>query len=204
MPGIPSPTSDRFRAALLGFIQQLMPNLPYYGRYRYTVVTAAAPTPPSMTYTISGTPADPLIAKLLPPLANITMTPGNVWGFSIPVPGSVVVVGFMNGDPSLPEVIAMDPTTPPTAVYVGATMTSGLPLVLAPPLITALGAIGTGFGAIGTWAGAFTTALGAADFAAFATAMGAPTMTLSSAMTTAANAMTTAASAVATAIVKGL
>ena len=120
----PITQTDRLRGAFLSMVRAVAPQLLYLGVYEAKVITSSAPSATQsqlagLTWVVSAAFTDVAIAKLLPPLANITMWPGPVWGYSQPVPGSLVRVGFVNGDPSKPAIVGLDPSTPPTSVVVG-------------------------------------------------------------------------------------
>ena len=131
MPALPPTVTDRMRAAFLSLVRAVAPQLLYLGVYEYRVVTTQAATNPGdVTWAISGVPADPAILLLLPPLANITIWPGAVWGYSVPTPGSLVRIGFINADPSKPYVAGFGPTAPPVSVSIGSP--AAVPVALGP------------------------------------------------------------------------
>jgi hypothetical protein len=186
--------SDRLRRAFLAMVNAVAPNLLFLGQYEAKVVTSSAPVAVQsqlggVTWVVSAVFTDAAVAKVLPPLANITVWPGPVWGYSQPVPGSLVRIAFVNGDPSKPAIVGFDPSVPATSVSIGSTLAT--PLAIALPIVT-LNA------AIGTWCAALNTALAApgVSFSTLAAAMGPATTTLTAAIS-AANAAT------ATIIVKG-
>ena len=131
---VPPVPTDRLRGAFLALVKSVAPQLLFLGTYEARVVTASAPSAAQsqlggVTWVVSAVFTDPAIVKVLPPMANLTMWPGPVWGFSAPAPGSLVRVSFVNGDPSKPAIVGLDPATPPTAVTIGAPV--GLPLMTA-------------------------------------------------------------------------
>lgn len=132
MAVVPPIPTDRLRGAFLALVRAVVPQLLFFGTYEAKVVTSSPPSPVQsqlggLTWVVSAIFTDPAIALVLPPLANLTMWPGPVWGFSQPVPGSIVRVGFVNGDPSKPAIVGLDPSTPPTSVLIGGPL--ALPLV---------------------------------------------------------------------------
>ena len=139
MPGLAPPITDRFRAAFLSLVRSVAPQLLYLGVYEYRIVTAQAATiPGDITWAISGVPADAALSTLLPPLANVSMWPGPVWGYSVPAPGSIARVGFVNADPAKPYVQGLGPTAPPISVVLGSP--AATPVALAVPLAAAVAA----------------------------------------------------------------
>ena len=139
MPSLPPLVTDRLRGAFLSMVRAVAPQLLYLGVYEYRVVTTQAPVVPGdQTWSISGVPADAALLPLLPPLAGISMWPGPVWGYSVPSPGSVVRIGFVNADPSKPYVQGLGPTAPPISVVLGSP--AATPVALAVPLAAAVAA----------------------------------------------------------------
>ena len=171
---IPPVPTDRLRGAFLAMVKAVLPQVLFFGQYEARVVTSSAPSAVQsqlggLTWVVSAAFTDAAIAKLLPPLANITMWPGPVWGYSQPAPGSLVRIGFVNGDPSKPAIVGLDPSTPPVAVSIGAPIGApplAGPLVLSAPLVSLLTTAGAaaalavvpGDGGAGAFA-AYTSAL---------------------------------------------
>lgn len=121
---IPLTQTDRLRRAFLSMVKAVAPQLLYLGTYEANVVASSAPATTQsqlggVTWVVSCAFTDAALVKILPPLANITVWPGPVWGYSVPAVGSLVRVGFVNGDPSKPAIVGLDPSTPPTSVVVG-------------------------------------------------------------------------------------
>ena len=119
MAVVPPIPTDRLRGAFLAMVRAVVPQLLFFGTYEAKVVTSSAPSAVQsqlggVTWVVSAAFTDVAIAKVLPPLANLTMWPGPVWGYSQPAPGSLVRVSFVNGDPSKPAIVGLDPSTPPT------------------------------------------------------------------------------------------
>ena len=159
-------------------VKAIMPNLLFFGTYEARVVTAAPPAAVQsqlggVTWVVSAVFTDPAIVKLLPPLANLTMWPGPVWGFSAPAPGSLVRVQFVNGDPSKPAIVGLDPATPPTSVSIGGPLAATKPLVLSAQLALALSAAGSAAASAASPGDG-----GKAAFAAFVSSMVLPTNVL--------------------------
>lgn len=144
MAVVPPIPTDRLRGAFLAMVRAVVPQLLFFGTYEAKVVTSSAPSAVQsqlggVTWVVSAAFTDVAIAKVLPPLANLTMWPGPVWGYSQPAPGSLVRVSFVNGDPSKPAIVGLDPSTPPTLVSIGApvgTPPLASPLVLSAPLVS--------------------------------------------------------------------
>lgn len=138
---VPAIPTDRLRGAFLAMVKAVAPNLIYAATYEYRVISSSAPggtqsTLGGVTWVVSAIPADPVIVKLLPPVANITMWPGPVWGYSVPAVGSLVRVAFVNMDPSKPAIVGLDPTLPATSVTLGSVLATFV--TLAPALATAI------------------------------------------------------------------
>jgi hypothetical protein len=93
---------DRERAALEAILDALLPQLMYYAVWTYRVAGSSDGPP----VTISGTPDDPR----LPTLARIVLRQGPDGGYATPASGSLIAVGFLNGDPQSPYVHSLDPT----------------------------------------------------------------------------------------------
>ena len=94
---------DRERAALEAILDALLPQLSYYVHWTYRV-TGTSDGPP---VTISAKSQDPRV----PDLARIVLRQGPDGGYATPANGSLISVGFLNADPSLPYVHSLDPTT---------------------------------------------------------------------------------------------
>jgi hypothetical protein len=93
---------DRERAALEAILDALLPQLSYYVHWTYRV-TGTSDGPP---VTISAKSQDPRV----PDLARIVLRQGPDGGYATPANGSLISVGFLNADPSLPYVHSLDPT----------------------------------------------------------------------------------------------
>lgn len=124
MAVVPLIQSDRLRRAFLALVKSVAPQLLYLGQYEARVITSSAPSAVQsqaggVTWVVSAAFTDAAIAKILPPLANLTVWPGPVWGYSQPVAGSLVRIAFVNGDPSKPAIVGFDPSTAPTAINLG-------------------------------------------------------------------------------------
>ena len=147
---IPPVPTDRLRGAFLAMVKAVLPQVLFFGQYEARVVTSSAPSAVQsqlggLTWVVSAAFTDAAIAKLLPPLANITMWPGPVWGYSQPAPGSLVRIGFVNGDPSKPAIVGLDPSTPPTPatpVFIGSA--AATPLVLSAGLASLVASAAAG------------------------------------------------------------
>jgi len=118
------PTTDRLRGAFLRLVRAVWPQLLYFATYEAKVVASSPPAATQsqlggLTWVVSVVFTDAAVAAILPPLAGITMWPGPVWGYSQPAVGSLVRVQFVNGDPSKPAIVGLDPSTLPTAINVG-------------------------------------------------------------------------------------
>ena len=130
---------DRLSASLQAILQALLPSLYCYVQWEMRVASASPPSPPSLpgapsVFTtpamVTCVPLDPKVVALLPPAVNIAMWPGPSGALSLPAPGSLVRVGFINADPSKPYIAGLDPQVMPTVSVVGALKT----FVGAPPL----------------------------------------------------------------------
>lgn len=142
---IPPTPTDRLRGAFLALVRAVAPQLLYLGTYEYKVLVASPPSPAQsqvggLTWVVSAIPADAALLKILPPVANITLWPGPVWGYTaILTPGQIVRMSFVNGDPSKPAIVGLDPSTPATPaspVFLGSA--AGKPLVGAAALAVAI------------------------------------------------------------------
>lgn len=111
---------DRFRDAMVGVLGSLGTSTEIvlaqavFLKWEYTVVSVT-PGPPVL---ISGRPVN--LACPFGPLANITLWPGPDGGYSIPIPGSRVLVEFHEGSPSKPAVCGLDPNSVPAPITLGA------------------------------------------------------------------------------------
>lgn len=162
---VPAVPTDRLRGAFLAMVYAVAPQLLYLGTYEARVVAASPPSIVQsqlggLTWVVSAVFSDPAIAKVLPPLANITIWPGPVWAFSAPAPGSLVRIAFVNGNPSKPAIVGLDPgvpATPATPVMLGSPV--ALPVAMAAPIVALNGAIDVWAAAVATWATAVQAAL---------------------------------------------
>lgn len=109
---IPTTTAtDRLRLALEGLLSAYLPNLLYLTSWAYTVVSVSGGASPLID-------ANPVDARL-PPVAGLPLRPGPDGGTAVPPSGSTILLGFVGGDPTQPEVRSLDPNNPPTTVYLG-------------------------------------------------------------------------------------
>lgn len=116
--------SDRLRDAMAGILKALLPSLATYVKWEYRVV-GTSPGPP---VTVSASP----VAASCPfgPQANITLWPGPSGAYSVPAPGSLVLLEFHEGSASKPSICGLDPNVPPLFVTIGGP--SALPVVPTP------------------------------------------------------------------------
>jgi hypothetical protein len=161
--------SDRLRAALANVNDALNPDLLYLAQWEYRVISAV-PGPP-VKIDCSAIDAE-TVANLPAQLVGLVLWPGPGGFMAQPLPGTIVRVGFVNGDPSKPYVAGLDPNGTPlltfgfstllelgdasaqplthaawTAAIVAALtgLASGLAALTTAPL-TPVGAVGTAFG----------------------------------------------------------
>lgn len=113
---INTPTnSDRLRGAQSALLDGLLSKLLYYIPWNYKVVAVTSTTPP---ITISARSVDPR----MPDITSMTLWPGPSGVVSVPLPGATVRLGFVGGDPSLPQLIGTDPHSAPLEILGYATI----------------------------------------------------------------------------------
>lgn len=106
--------SDRLDSAINALFEAFLPRITYHLVWEYTV---------QATYTTGGLP--PISADLkslnpaVPDLAAITLWAGPDGSVAVPAPGSIVRVGFANGDSTKPMIVGLDTTTPVTVYLAG-------------------------------------------------------------------------------------
>lgn len=149
---------DRMRDALSSINRALNPREVFALQWEYSVIDAK-PGPPVV---IDCAAVDAETTEHLPAqLTGLILWPGPSGFVAQPAPGSIVRVGFINGDPSKPTVIGLDPNATSLLVFGFVTVTmqlgdqSATPVAKAAPLVTFLGALQTWSAAV---AGALSTA----------------------------------------------
>jgi hypothetical protein len=106
-------TPDRLKEAFADIIQAMLPRLLYLATWEYSVL-AATPGPPTK---IDCRAVDPGTEAALPQtLTQLTLWPGPSGFVAVPTPGSIVRVSFVNGDPSKPAIVGLDPASTPLLV----------------------------------------------------------------------------------------
>lgn len=127
--------SDRLAVALEAAVKSIFPSLAAYLQWEYRVVDVT-PGPPVL---ISGTPVetDGQFACPFGPLANITLWPDTGGGYATPLPGSLILIAFNDGNPAKPRVSRLDPGSYPTSIKLGGPAPQ--PIALAPALTTLMG-----------------------------------------------------------------
>jgi hypothetical protein len=104
---------DRMRDSLGRINSALNPAQVFALQWEYSVISAS-PGPP---VTIDCAAVDAETSAHLPPqLVGLTLWPGPSGFVAVPTPGSLVRVGFVNGDPSKPFVAGLDPNGTPILV----------------------------------------------------------------------------------------
>lgn len=104
---------DRLFQALRRVNDAINPRLAFSMTWEYQVIIAE-PGPPVK---IDCEVLDPETAGVLPQqLVGIVMWPGPSGFVAQPAPGTVVRIGFVNGDPSKPFVAGLDPNSQPMLV----------------------------------------------------------------------------------------
>ena len=145
--------SDRLQAALAAVVHALLPSLPYAATWEATVIGATAGPP----VTISCTPSDVSALAIFGPLVNITLWPGPSGAYAVPQPGSLVRFAFVNGDPTKPAIVGLDPNATPLTVtapaQVSMALAGGATALVPAPWATALA------GDLATFAGACAAAV---------------------------------------------
>jgi hypothetical protein len=150
---------DRMRDALEGINRALNPREVFALQWEYAVIDAK-PGPP---VTIDCAAVDAETTEHLPAqLTGLTLWPGPSGFVAQPAPGSIVRVGFINGDPSKPVVVGLDPNATALLVMGFATLIQlgdqgATPVAKAPPIVSFLAALQT-------WTAAVAGALSSAGF----------------------------------------
>lgn len=103
--------SDRLREAIEAVLDALQPRLKYFALWEYRVVVVS-PGPP-VKIDARSTIDD------MPDLAGIELWPGPSGAIAVPMIGSRVRVGFINGDPARPAIFGLDPESSPTLTMLG-------------------------------------------------------------------------------------
>ena len=159
-----TPASDRYAESLRELVRaEIASQLPFAFVWEYQVI-AATPTTIDATPVQAGAP--------VPPLTGIPTLTGIAGGSCTPVPGTHVGIGFLDGNPGKPRLLAVFDGTPPlvseldvsTILTLGdqsamplahaqwvvaltaslQTLAAGLAALTTPPL-TPVGAVGTAF-----------------------------------------------------------
>jgi len=105
--------SDRLATALRSVNDAINPRLAFLATWEYRVL-AATPGPPT---TIDCSALDAETSAVLPQqLAGLTLWPGPSGLVAVPQTGSIVRIAFVNGDPSKPAVVGLDPNGTPLLV----------------------------------------------------------------------------------------
>jgi hypothetical protein len=116
---VTQPVSDRLRSALVRTNIALNPRLAFSLEWEYRVLVAT-PGPPVK---IDCEFVDPEETGVLPAqLVGLVLWPGPSGIVAQPVPGTIVRIGFVNGDPSKPAVVGLDPNATPLLVMGFATL----------------------------------------------------------------------------------
>lgn len=145
-------STDRLRSALERTNSALNPRQVYALQWEYQVISAT-PGPP---VTIDCSAIDAETQAVLPAqLTGLVLWPGSSGLVAVPQPGTLVRIGFVNGDPTKPVVVGLDPHGTPLLVMGFATLLQ-LGDASAAPVTPS------------TWAAALAT-----DLTVFATAMAA-------------------------------
>jgi hypothetical protein len=135
---------DRLITSLRRVNAAINPRLPFDAQWEYRVIVAT-PGPPVK---IDCEAVDPETTATLPAqITGLVLWPGPSGFLAVPQSGSIVRIGFINGDPSKPIVQGLDPDSTPTLAmgFVVSTMqlgdVSAQPLAHSGPLVTFLGAL---------------------------------------------------------------
>lgn len=116
-------STDRLQSALRGINQALNPRQVFAMTWEYTVIDAT-PGPPTK---IDCQVVDPETSAHLPQqLTQLVLWPGPSGAVAVPAPGSLVRIGFVNGDPTKPFVQGLDPNSKPLTVVVDASVEASL------------------------------------------------------------------------------
>lgn len=107
--------SDRLLSAFDRILTLLRPRLAFYAVWEYRVVSTSGTGP----VRIDARAVSALCP--MPDLAGITLWPGPSGCYAVPVPGSSVRVAFVDGDPTKPAIVGLDPNSAPSLVYLSGT-----------------------------------------------------------------------------------
>lgn len=113
--------SDRLQDALRQVLAALLPELVYYTAWEYQVlaatplIVAPLPMPAGTTVKIDCVAVDPPVVATFPrTLSGLPVWPGPSGLVAIPLVGTLVRVGFLNGDPTKPHIQALQPGAIPS------------------------------------------------------------------------------------------
>lgn len=104
--------SDQLLNALKSLLHGLLPDLRYAMVWEYTVISVT-PGPPVKIEAIIADPTAPV----MPNVENIVLWPGPSGCYALPALGSIVRLGFANGDATKPMMVGLDPNAAPTMVF---------------------------------------------------------------------------------------
>lgn len=107
--------ADRLLSAFDRLLTLLRPRLAFYAVWEYRVVSASGSGP----VRIDARAVSSLCP--MPDLAGITLWPGPSGCYAVPVPGSSVRIAFVDGDPTKPAIVGLDPNSAPALVYLSGT-----------------------------------------------------------------------------------
>ena len=107
--------SDRLLSAFDRLLTLLRPRLAFYAVWEYRVVSTSGTGP----VRIDARAVSSLCP--MPDLAGITLWPGPSGCYAVPVPGSSVRIAFVDGDPTKPAIVGLDPNSAPALVYLSGT-----------------------------------------------------------------------------------
>lgn len=110
LPADPS-LDDRVLAALRQLVRQEVSRITFLACWEYRVHAVSAGPP--VVIDCAATVPD------LPDLPGLVLRPGPSGCYALPAVGSAVLVRFVGGDPTRPEVVALDSAAEPTAVWLG-------------------------------------------------------------------------------------
>lgn len=151
---------DRLKASLSKIVNgSLLKDLIFLAEWEYQVASVTLGPPVK----IDCVAIDPSTLEFLPPTQQgITLWPGPSGFVAVPPPGSIVRIGFANGDSTKPMVRGLDPNATNVLVYAFGTEVqigdaTATFLAKAAPLTTFLGALQT-------WSAAVAAALSSAGF----------------------------------------
>jgi hypothetical protein len=148
---------DRLSASLQAILSALLPSLYCYVQWEMRVIASTPPAPPALgpggTFTtpatVTCTPVDPKVVTLLPTSVQIPVWPGPSGAICLPLPGSLVRVGFVNADPSKPVIMGVDPQVMPVQGVVGALKTFSVAAAGVPGMAAACTALQTQLSLLG-------------------------------------------------------